>query len=108
MNRLRLTVLGAIGIALTGQTAVAVGAVENSTAPAAATKPSPPAKDDAKPAEKPVVAAKSTPAAVVVTKTKTVATKTATSKTTTSAKPISAWRAAYIAKHHHEPPVKAH
>jgi hypothetical protein len=57
------------------------------------------AKPAAKPAEKPAATAK--PAAEPAAK------PLKTAKAAPVGKPMSAWRRAYIAKHHHEPPVKA-
>jgi len=60
---------------------------------AAATKPA------GKPAEKPAALANSTP--------EPAATPGKTGEAAPTDKPMSAWRRAYIGKHHHEPPVKA-
>ena len=139
MSRVMLMTLGAIGVALVAQTAIAA-ASENPAANQATAKALLDPKADTKPPEKPVVAAKVIPPssapnvakpaekAVVVNKVTTttstnvpatdtkpadkptVAAKNtgASGKPATAAKPMSAWRRAYIAKHHHEPPVKAH
>jgi hypothetical protein len=91
MNRFGPGMLIAISVALTAQAAIASRAAESAAARAGAVK----AKHDA------ALAAKPMPKAVVPTKR-----ASAPGKAAVAATPISAWRAAYIAKHHHEPPAK--
>ena len=91
MNRLAPGMLVVVSVALTAQVAIASRAAESPAAHAGAVK----AAHDAAAAGKPVAKA------VVPPK------RASSGKAAVAAKPISAWRAAYLAKHHHEPPVKA-
>ena len=91
MNRTNLTISFAVGLVLWAQGAIASSASESPPAEVSAIDVALGTGVADKPAE--TVSAPAKPALP--------------SGKRTAAKPISAWRAAYIAQHHHEPPVKA-